>query len=746
MTLIYKSFFAISCFVSCLLIQAQKLQLIPVETDDLGLYLVVTPKGEVFQQYLGLKLNEPENILTDCNNNNNNSKNVEGEAYSAFGNGNTNEVALKASHADGNMTTVLCYEKHETKKLSDNITLTEITLKDRFYPFYVYLKYKTYLKENIFECSASIFHRESQAVKLDGNASACLVLKARKYFLTHFYGAWSAEMKMTEDELSNGIKIIDSKKGVRTTQSESPSFILSLNRPSNEDLGEVIAGTLAWSGNYKTSFQIDDLNNLHILSGMNDFMSDYYLPPATELELPPFIFTYSAKGVGEASRHFHRWARSYGIRDGNTLRPVILNSWEGAYFDFNETVLKNMIDDAARMGAEMFVLDDGWFGNKYPRNNDRAGLGDWEINCKKLPGGLKSLIDYAKQKELQFGLWVEPEMVNPESELAEKHPEWIVKGLHRETMLWRNQLLLDLSNPEVQDFVYHVVFNVLSKHPGISYIKWDANRHVENFGSAYLDADKQSHFWVAYNKGLYKTYDRLMQAFPNVIFQACSSGGGRVDYGALKYHHEFWASDNTDARSRIFINWGFSQLFPAIATGSHVSQSPNHQTKHISPLKFRFDVAMAQRLGLELQPKLLTASELEWTQRAVATYKRIRPVVQFGDLYRLISPYENDRASLMYVDSGKSKAILFAYNFGYYIREDYPQIKLKGLSPNKKYKITEILPEIKATGKNGKDKGEKWTFAGNGKIFTGDFLMKYGIRVKIRYTYESAVFELEEVK
>jgi alpha-galactosidase len=725
--------------------QAQKLQLITVETDDLGLYLVVTPKGEVFQQYIGLKLGNPENILADCNNNNSNSKNVEGEAYSAFGNGNTNEVALKATHADGNMTTVLRYEKHETKKISENITLTEITLKDRFYPFYVHLKYKTYRKENVFECSANIFHRENQAVKLDGNASAYLVLKARKYFLTHFYGAWSAEMKMTEDELSNGIKIIDSKKGVRTTQSESPSFILSLNRPAGENQGDVIIGTLAWSGNYKTSFQVDDLNNLHILSGMNDFMSDYCLPPATDLELPPFIFTCSAEGVGEASRRFHRWARNYGIRDGNTLRPVILNSWEGAYFDFDETVLKNMIDDAARMGAEMFVLDDGWFGSKYPRDNDRAGLGDWEINYRKLPGGLQSLIDYAGQKDLQFGLWVEPEMVNPRSELAEKHPEWIVRGLHRDVMLWRNQLLLDMSNPEVQDFVYRAVSGILSEHPGIGYIKWDANRHVENFGSTYLDADKQSHFWIEYGKGLYKTCDRLMQAFPKVIFQACSSGGGRVDYGALKYHHEFWASDNTDARSRIFINWGFSQLFPAIATGSHVSQSPNHQTKHISPIKFRFDVAMAQRLGLELQPKLLTAPELEWTQRAVETYKRIRPVVQLGDLYRLISPYENDRAALMYVDADRSKAILFAYCFGYYIREDYPQIKLKGLDPDKKYRITEILPEIKAPGKNGKGGGEKWTFAGNGKIFTGDFLMKYGIRVKIRYTYESAVFELEEV-
>lgn len=719
-------------------------QVIPIETRDIGLYLTVNPKGDVFMQYLGQKLSKPADILYDYNNNTPNSKNVEGEAYPAFGNGNTNEVALKATHADGNLTTVLKYENHRTIRVSDNITLTEVNLKDPAYPFRVSLYYKAYSKENVFEVHARIRHQESKAVKLQGFASGCLTLKADSYWLTHFYGAWAAEMRMVEECLTNGIKTVDSKKGIRTTQSESPSFILSLDQPANEDNGNVIIGTLGWSGNYKLNFQVDNLNNLYAFGGMSDFMSDYFLEPDTDMTLPPLIFTYSTSGTGNASRNLHRWAREYQLRDGNKVRPVMLNSWEGAYFNFDEKTIKDMIDDAALMGVELFVLDDGWFGNKYPRNSDKAGLGDWEVNRKKLPHGLEALIGYARSKNIRFGIWVEPEMANPKSELAEKHPEWVVSGKNREPILWRSQLVLDLTHPAVQDFVYRCVADLLSQHPDIAYIKWDANRHIENLSSTFLPDDRQSHFWIEYIKGLYKVYEKLAAQFPDVIFQACSSGGGRADYGALKYHHEFWASDNTDALTRLYINWGFNQIFPAISLGSHVSVSPNHQTQHESPIKFRFDVAMSQRLGLELQPKLLSQDELVWTQKAVGTYKGIREVVQSGNQYRLISPYEQKRASMMYVSDDQSKAILFAYILGYHYREDYPVIKLKGLDPVKQYRITELLP-LQKKNKKG-ESVDKNAFAGNGKVFSGDFLMKYGIRILIRYTYESAVFEITEVK
>lgn len=724
----------------------QQEQIIPIETNDIGLYLYVNKKGEVYQQHFGKRIKDKENVLRI-------SKItsfpaiIGRQAYSTFGTGNVNEVALQAKHADGNLTSVLVYENHSSRELSANITETTLTLKDSYYPFYVTLKYKAYQKENVLDCSVSIWHEESAPVVLQANASNYLFINAQQYWFTHFYGAATSEMKIIEEKLNNGIKTIESKKGVRASQTEHPSFIVSLNQPAQEESGEVIMGSLAWNNNYQLRFQVDNHNNLHILSGMNDFMSDYYLKPHTRFETPSLILTYSDSGKGQAGRNIHHWARNYGIRDGNTIRPVVLNSWEGVYFSCDEENILAMIDDAASLGAEVFVLDDGWFGNTYDRNWAQGSLGDWQVNREKFPRGLQPLIDRAHQQGIKFGLWVEPEMVNPKSELADNHPEWLVTGKNREILLGRNQLILDMTNPEVANFVYQSVAKQLTDYPNIAYIKWDANRHMMNFGSNYLDDNEQSNFWYDYAKALQGVYSRLALDFPKVIFQACASGGGRSDYGTLQYHHEFWASDNTDPRSRIFINWGYSHLFPANAIASHVSHSPNHQTGNITPIKFRFDVSMSQRLGIELQPNKLTEKELDWTKKAVAAYKNFREVVQFGDLYRLISPYENDRAALMYVDEAQDKAILFVYVLEYHYGSQYALIKMTGLDPNKKYKLKEILPIITEPDKFGLGGGkEKLAFRGNGQVFTGDFLMNHGIEITHRYTNESAVIEIQAIK
>ena len=721
-------------------------QVISVETQHTGMYLTVGKDSTLYMNYLGKRLATPQNILLDYDNNTPNVRETETEAYPAFGNGNTGETALRVRHFDGNRTTVLRYTGHETLSEGD-VVRTVITLRDAHYPLTVRLTYRAYIASDVISASASICNEEAGDVWLEGFASATLGFPSDDYFLSHFYGAWAMEQQMVTELLRQGIKVIDSKRGVRTCQSESPSFILSRNGGPEECSGEVVLGSLAWSGNYKLSFQVDNLGRLTLVAGMNDYESAYRLRPGETLETPELIFSYSASGVGPASRNFHAWARGGGIRGGNAIQPIVLNSWEGAYFSFDEKVIRSMMDDAALMGVEMFVLDDGWFGNQYPRDNDRQGLGDWQVNRRKLPGGLESLIEYAHARGLRFGLWVEPEMVNPRSELARKHPEWIVMSDHREPLLWRNQLILDLSNPEVQEFVYHVVADLLQTYPGIEYIKWDANRHVENFGSSYLSAEDQSRLWIDYVKGLYNVYDRLSANFPDVLMNACSSGGGRADLGAMRYHHEFWPSDNTDALSRVKINWGYSYFFPSRSIASHVSQSPNHQTRHITPIKFRFDVSMAQRLGLELQPALLTDEELEWTRRGVETYKQIRDVVQLGDLYRLISPYDEDRAALMYVDDKRSRAVMFAYVTAFHNRENFPIIRLSGLDPDKKYQVRELMP-VQVPGKeNGKPvMRERKAFAADGEVFSGDFLMKYGMRVKIRFMYDSAVFWIEEVK
>lgn len=699
-------------------------KVIPIETDTKGYYIVVGDDGRVWQGYFGEKINDHSTLAqTYLNKKNWKSNEQRTQLYPTFGSRFTGEPALKLTHADGNMTTRLVYDSHTTETLErGDMVETKIKLRDEYYPLDVTLTYKSYQSDDIFSISTKITSREKGKVKVQGAMSNHMMVDAEQYWLTRYYGAWSGEMNMVESQLQDGITVLDSKRGIRTTQDGTPTFILSLNQPAQESTGEVIIGSLAWSGNYKLSFEYDNAFNLNIGAGVNDFLSEYTLTKGESLETPEFIIAHSISGVGEASRNLHRWVRKYNIQDGDQVRPVVLNSWEGAYFDFDEDVIKAMIEDATDMGVEMFVLDDGWFGTKYPRNNANAGLGDWEINYNKLPNGLQGLIDHAQRCGIDFGLWVEPEMVNPKSELAEKHPNWIVTSPNRSHLEERNQLLLDLSNPKVKEFAYNVVAKYLKEYPGIKYIKWDANRHVEDFGSTYLAKDEQSHFWIDYIRNLYEIYDNLAKEFPDVIFQACSSGSGRVDYGSLKNHHEVWGSDNTDAESRIYINWGINQFLPAQAVASHVSQSPNHQTHHQTPIKFRFDVAMAQRLGIELQPKRLSAEELAWTKNGIKIYKeKIRPIVQLGDQYRLISPYaDRGYAATMYVTEDKSASILFAYSFDFHYRDSYVTVKLQGLDPNKRYKVEELMPAVSG----GKP---KYTYSGEGEILTGDFLMKYGI-------------------
>ncbi|MDB4335065.1 alpha-galactosidase, partial [bacterium] len=603
-------------------------------------------------------------------------------------------------------------------------------------PFFVDLHFKAYQKEDVIEQWTTISHKENDEVRLEQFASSALGFKAESYYLSHFNGSHAREMQMSEEKLTNGIKSIETKRGVRTTEYENPSFILSLNQESAENSGEVIFGSLAWMGNFKLSFQIDDQERCQLVGGINPFASDYLLEPNTNFETPRMVLTYSCEGKNRASINLHRWTRKYNLRDGDQERPIVLNSWEGAYFSFDADILKSMMNGAAEMGVEVFVLDDGWFGNKYPRNNPRAGLGDWQVNKKKLPKGIDDLIDHAEKKGMKFGIWVEPEMVNPKSELAENKPNWLVQRKNgRKELLERDQLLLDLSNPEVQDFVFGVVDDVLTLHPRIKYIKWDANRHIQNFGSTYLDKEKQSHLWIDYSRGLESVFKRLDEKYPNVIFQACASGGGRVDFASMKYTHEFWASDDTDPHERIFIQWGTNHFFPPIAMAAHITKSPNHQTGRETSLKFRSDVAFGGRLGVELSPDDLEPAQLKFTKDAINLYKDIRPVIQFGDLYRLQSPYDSDGyASINYISQNKDEAVLMVYSHEYHRRAERNFVKMLGLDKSATYRISEI-------NRNGK----KAHIQCNEQIVSGDILMNRGIKVDLRKPLESAIFKLVKV-
>lgn len=711
-------------------------ELIEISTQNQSMYLSAQKDGKAVLCHWGEKIKEPRSLLKtafpkqpDTNDRH------EPQIYPAFGGRFFLTPALKLTHADGVQTTELVYDGSEKTEIDSNRTITEIRLKDKLYPVFVNIRLTAYQKENVIVQQVSFSHQEEKPIWIENIASAYLTLHSGSYYLTHFHGTWAYEMQQTEEKLTEGIKVIESKKGVRTTQSENPSFLLSINGPAAENSGEVYAGALAWSGNYKLAFEVDEYGMLHISAGINPFAAAFSLQPGEEWQTPEMILTYSPSGKGLLSRNMHDWCRRYSLAHGDRERPVILNSWEGAYFDFNENTIHDMIDRAAEFGIETFVLDDGWFGNKYPRNSDKAGLGDWQVNRKKLPAGIHKLASRAVNKGMKFGIWIEPEMVNPDSELARTHPEWIVKSGKRDILPMRNQWILDLSNPEVQDFVFRTFDQVVSLSPHISYIKWDANRHVDNFGSDYLPPDRQTRFWYEYVKGLYHVYERIRQKYPDIQIQLCSSGGGRLDFGALKYHDEFWASDNTNALDRLFIQYGSSLFFPALAIASHVSTSPNHQTGMILPLKFRFDVAMSGRLGLELQPQDIRGSEYAFARDAIATYKKIRPVVQFGDLYRFGSPYdENGRYSLMYVSKDKKESVFFGYSLKYHPRTTYYEVKLNGLDPDKHYRIKEInvLPD-------------RNPFYGNEDTYTGDYLMKAGIKLFLNNPFDSIVLHLTEV-
>jgi alpha-galactosidase len=683
------------------------------------IYKVSGKDGRLYQIYIGSKLNNPEAL---------NQSSDSHQAYATYGTGNLFEPAIRMTHSDGNPSLELKYVSHNTEKPASDITLTNILLKDPEYPVEVTLHIKAYSAEDVIEQWVEIVQKEAKPVTIFNYASSMLHFDANKYWLTQFHGDWAEEMKMQESELTSGIKIIDTKLGTRAHMYQTPVFYLSLNDKSDENSGDLIAGTLGWSGNFRFLFELDEQNSLRVISGINPFSSEYTLQPGKSFKTPSFIFTYSNKGKGLASRNLHRWARNYGIMDGNKPRLTLLNNWETTYFSFNEPKLDGLLDDTKKMGLDLFLLDDGWFANKYPRNDDRAGLGDWQENNKKLPDGLGYLVKEADKRGVKFGIWIEPEMVNPKSELYENHPDWVLRYPNRPEVYYRNQLTLDLTNPKVQEFVYNTVDGMLTKNPGIAFIKWDCNSMITNPYSAFLK-DKQSHLYIDYVNGLYGVLDRLRTKYPELPIMLCSGGGGRVDYGALRYFTEFWASDDTDPLERVYIQWGYSNFFPSVAVCNHITSWGKQS------LKFKTDVAMMGKMGYDIPVNELTEKELKFSQDAIANYKRLSDVIWKGDLYRLISPYEENRAVLMYVTSEKNKSVLFAYTLNSRFGETFKSVRLQGLDPAKTYKIKEI---------NISSEGRRFGPTENGKTYTGDYLMKIGLNLNTGSALSSLVYEITE--
>lgn len=505
-------------------------------------------------------------------------------------------------------------------------------LTDKEYGTGVDLNYVTYPDVDIIKSYTVITNGEKKPVEMEKYASSLLHFDRPAYYLTQFNGDWISETTMSEAPLSFGKKVLDTKLGARENMFVSPFFQLSLDESARDEEGEMLVGTLAWTGNFRFTFEVDNLGKLRVISGINPYASKRILAKGESFKTPEFIFTLSEGGRGEASRTFHDWARKYQVNKGEESRMTLLNNWEATYFDFDEEKLVKLIGEAKELGVDMFLLDDGWFGNKYPRHSDTQGLGDWDETANKLPNGIGRLTEEAKKQGIKFGLWIEPEMVNPKSELYEKHKDWVITLPNRDEYYFRNQLVLDLSNPQVQDYVFGVVDNLMTKYPDIAFFKWDCNSPITNIYSNYLK-DKQSHLYVDYTNGLYKVLDRIKTKYPDLVMMMCSGGGGRTDYEGLRYFTEFWCSDNTDPVDRLYIQWGYSQIFPAKTQCAHVTT-----WNKTAPVKFRTDVAMMGKLGFDINLHDLSADDLKYCQNAIRHYNRLKPVILDGDQYRLVSP------------------------------------------------------------------------------------------------------------
>lgn len=661
------------------------------------------------------------------------------QELSCYGNGDFRSASLMLENGDGSMSCDMRYKNYTIRdgKYSlpglpavyadnDEAQTLEIVLEDSATGVEAMLLYGVLPELDIITRSVYVRNQSSEKIYVNKVMSAELDFLYGDYDLLTFYGRHAMERNLQRVPVVHGSQMIGSVRGTSSHQ-YNPMMILA-EKDTTEDHGGCYAMSFVYSGNFQGEVLKDQYNQTRMLLGVQEECFRYPLEAGETFYAPEVILSYTDQGMNRLSQNLHSCIRHHICRGKykTAIRPVLVNSWEAAYFDFTGETLYNLAKEAKSLGIDMLVLDDGWFGK---RDDDNSGLGDWYVNEKKLGETLGGLVKRVNDLGVKFGIWIEPEMVNPKSELFEKHPDWAIHLPNRETYYYRNQLVLDLSNPKVQDYVFSVVDNIMTENPDLAFFKWDCNSPITNVYSPYLK-EKQNQLYIDHVRGVYNVFKRVAEKYPHLPIMLCSGGGARCDYEALKYFTEFWCSDNTDPIERLYIQWGFSQFFPAKAMCAHVT-SWNKNTS----IKFRTDVAMMCKMGFDISLKEMNEDEMKYCQEAVANYKRLKGTILDGDLYRLVSPYETNHSSVMYVDKAKSKSVLFAYDIHPRFGEKTFPVKLQGLDPNKKYKVQEInlMP------------GQKSTLVTDGGTFSGDFLMKIGMNVFSTAHARSKVIELTEV-
>ncbi len=600
-------------------------------------------------------------------------------AYPVWGEETGATPALRLSSHDGRAGCYLTLDGYEGNEAGHRITLT-----DRLAALEVTLCLRTWDDEQVIEQWTEVRHSQPGPVTLHEAAAAAPAVHAPDPWLTRYAGDWATEWLPVSGQLPLGTSVAQSFGAVQPHLQAAPFFLLAPEGRAAETEGSVLAGALAWGGGIMLAFGRGacqpDL--VRLWCGANPGMGGYRLDPGALFETPHMIWAWSAEGCGPLTHRLHRWVRAHAVRDGHRVRATVFNTWEAAAFDFDQARLTAMMANAADLGAELFLLDDGWFGTEFPRDDDDAGLGDWQADPAKLPDGIGGLTAAAQEHGLRFGLWIEPEMVNPSSLLFGDHPDWVTGEPGRPRREERNQLVLDLCQPDVRSFVTGVVDFVLTGNPGVSYLKWDANRDISEPGSAALAADRQSNLWIDTVLARWQVMAEVAAGSPDIEMMLCASGGGRIDLGTLRWFHEVWLSDNTDAVARLKMQWEASRFLPPQVIGAHVTRWGDQD------LAFACAVAMSARFGFDLDPATLGHAERLACQRAASIYSQVRDLVQLGDMFRLIAP-DAGRAALGFADYGRRRCVVFGYQLGDG-PPDGPACPVAGVRPDAQYRVREV--------------------------------------------------------
>lgn len=638
------------------------------------------------------------------------------QEYQAFGNGDFRIPAYQIKLNNGSRISDLRYKSHKLYKGKPKLEglpatyvndykeaeTIEIIMEDKLTGLIVTLNYTLYKELDVITRSVKFTNLGEEELRLLRALSMSVDFRDDDFEMISLYGAHNNEKNIERRKIVSGIQLIDSCRGASSPQ-QAP-FLELVRKDTTEDSGEVYAFNLVYSGNFTAQVQVDPYKNTRVSMGINPFDFSWLLKVNESFQTPEVVMVYSQNGIGEMSRTYHKLYSQNLCRGNfkNKVRPILINNWEATYFDFDEKKIESIAKEGRKLGIELFVLDDGWFGK---RDDENSSLGDWIVDKRKIPNGLERLANTITSSGMEFGIWFEPEMVSIDSDLYRQHPDWCIHVPNRPYTLGRNQLVLDLSRDDVCDYIVESVSYILSKSP-ITYVKWDMNRHITDIGSEFLPCERQEETSHRYILGLYKVMDELVSRFPKVLFEGCSSGGGRFDAGMLYYMPQTWTSDNTDAICRTKIQYGTSLIYPAITMGAHVSTVPNHQVGRITPLETRGHVAMAGNFGYELDLTKLTKKESEVVKEQVKLYKEIREIIQFGELYRIFNPFDGNEAAWNFVSKDKSEFIATYVKVLSLPAAPIRTIKFKGLNPDHDYK--DIF---------------------TGEIFGGDELMNVGITI-----------------